>query len=939
MQLTEDQLVALLAEHYEPVTPPAGFEQSLLAEVESEFRRLHSRVPRLSRWNIFRRTPMSRLAIPVGLATAAVLLAILALLPPRNLLAQTAEKMKGIRTLHYELAVADAPDQEVQEFWTRLNETYSRTSVNGRTVAEAWINGRRMVAYNKEKNEVVIQATKIEFLEMSSLLQFLCELRPSDWKSAPKETANDGSREWSIYETPATGMFYFLGRCAVTQVRLWVDPKTALPGKVEGLGPTASSDKLVSLLTYTFLWPEPEAPESIFEPKYPADAKVTTEPQAMPPPAVTPILNVSKDGKTGIALEKAWINPAGLVILRLAWQGRQPFGEPPHLKDPSKNPWGLKREEIRQALNGLLSFEPPVRTEYVAIGGVPDRWVGYMIFRFSPLPDGQPPDKLHFRYLLARSVGPEDGDRRMDYIEAVLNDPSAWELYEFSIPTQPYLTEQIPEEIYDSLNLPVTEKPFMTALRGILAEYEAQSPEKALQFLKLQGPHTQQLLNKIMQEHRPSSIVPTDSGTAVAASDVLSKTAERMKGVRTLHFEITAPSLDARVMLEMWSRGDKIYCVAREKDRVVSEEWANSQGFVGYLKDENRVIIAPTEPGLQVRSVVQWVNDFKPSEWKLIGQETSSDGGLKWLVLEMPGTGKISGLKTSGDTRSRLWVEDKTDLPGKLEVQQSFSSGVDWTTNAVFRFLWDDSKAPDSFFEPKYPADAKVTEESQAVPPPAVPPILNVSKDGKTGIALEKAWVNPAGLVILRVALQGRQPFGEPPHLADPSKNPWGLKPEEIPQVIGEGQLLLEPPAHTEIVAEGGMANRWAGYAVFRFNASPDGKAPVKLKFRQLLGRTRRPGDGDFKEYVNAVLKDPSSWELYEFSIPVQPYLTDQIPEEIYASPNLMQISNASFTQALRSIVRDYETQSPQKALRFLKAQGPHTQELLRDEMLRLTAK
>jgi len=711
MNFTEDQLVALLVEHYEPVSPPAGFEQSLLAEVESEFRRLQSRGRRPSRWNVFRRVPMPRLVIPAGLATAAVVLTILVLLPTRNLLAQVAEKMKGVRTLHYELTVTDAPGQGVQEFWTRLNETYCRTSVNGCTVAEAWINGRRMVAYNKKKNEVVIQATKPEFLEMSALLQFLCELRPSDWKSVPTETAKDGSREWNIYETPATGMFYFLGRSGVTQVRLWVAQKTALPGKLEGLRPTASGDELVPVLTYTFLWPEPEAPESIFEPKYPADVKVTEEPKAVPPAAVTPILNVSKDGKTGIALEKAWVNPAGLVILRLALQGRTPFGEPPHLKDPSMNPWGLKREEIRQALNGQLSFEPPVRTEYVASGGVPDRRAGYLIFRFSPLPEGRPPDKLHFRYLLARSMRPEDGGRRMDYIEAVLNDPSSWELYEFSIPTQPYLTEQIPEEIYDSLNLPVTEKPFTTALRGILAEYEAKSPEKALQFLKLQGPHTLQLLNKVMQEHRPSNIVPTDSGTAVAASDVLSKTAERMKGVRTLHFEITAPSLDARVMIEMWSRGDKIYCSRREKDRVVGEEWANSEGFVAYLKDENRVIIAPTEPGLQARSIVQWVNDFKPSDWKLLGQETTGDGGLKWLVLEMPGTGKISGLRTSGDTRSRLWVEDKTDLPGKLEVQQRSSSGVDWTTYAVFRFLWDDSKAPDSFFEPKYPPNAKVTKE------------------------------------------------------------------------------------------------------------------------------------------------------------------------------------------------------------------------------------
>ncbi len=86
---------------------------------------------------------------------------------------------------------------------------------------------------------------------------------------------------------------------------------------------------------------------------------------------------------------------------------------------------------------------------------------------------------------------------------------------------------------------------------------------------------------------------------------------------------------------------------------------------------------------------------------------------MKCLVFEMPGTGKISGLRTSGDTRSRLWVEEKTALPAKLEVQQhSASSGTGWATFNIFRFLWDDSKAPDSFFQPKYPPDAKVTKET-----------------------------------------------------------------------------------------------------------------------------------------------------------------------------------------------------------------------------------
>ena len=213
-----------------------------------------------------------------------------------------------------------------------------------------------------------------------------------------------------------------------------------------------------------------------------------------------------------------------------------------------------------------------------------------------------------------------------------------------------------------------------------------------------------------MSSEKEPNIVPADPETVLAIGGVLPQTAERIKGVRTLHFRITGPTLDARVTIEMWSRGDKIYCSTSKKDHVLVEEWANAEGFVGYFKDENRVIISPTEPGLQARSIVQWVHDFNPSDWKLLGQETTGEGGLKWLVLEMQGTGKVSGLRTAGDTRSRLWIEEKTALPGKLEVQQR-SSGADWATLAIFHFLWDDSKAPDSFFEPKYPLDAKVTKE------------------------------------------------------------------------------------------------------------------------------------------------------------------------------------------------------------------------------------
>lgn len=91
--------------------------------------------------------------------------------------------------------------------------------------------------------------------------------------------------------------------------------------------------------------------------------------------------------------------------------------------------------------------------------------------------------------------------------------------------------------------------------------------------------------------------------------------------------------------------------------------------------------------------------------------------------------------------------------------------------------------------------------------------------------------------------------------------------------------------------------------------------------------------------FVDHVLNDPSSWELYEFSIPTQPYLTNRIPEEIYASPNFMKISKDSFTLALHGIVTEYEKRNPAEALEFVKAQGPQTKELLKDELERLSPK
>ena len=521
MRFTEDQLVALLVEHYEPVSPPAGFEQSLLAEAESEFRRLHSRGRRPSRWNIFRRIPMPRLAIPAAIVTVVVVLALLALFPSRDVLAQAAELMKRVRTFHYTVTVPGMPDQPVREMWSHDNKTYCRVCVKGRIVAEAWIDAGRMVAYDAEENRVVFKPYNPGLKEGLYGVQLVSHLQPGDWKVLPQRKISEGGKSWLVCEA-GTGQFSGMGTSGDTKTQLWIDQKTALPGKVTSQMRSAPSAEWKPFMVLTFLWPESEVPDSFFEPKYPADAKVTderslpssrnpnveqgpgpsTENTAPPPaqnaPSATPagsgetILTVSKDGgKTGITLERAWIHPAGLVILRVAWQGRQGFGEPPHFADPSKNPWNLKPDEIPPVVEGQLVLEPPAQTEYLTAGGIENRWAGYEIFRFRASPDGKPPVKLTYRRLLARTKRPEDGGFS-GWVAAVLRDPSSWELYEFSIPTQPYLTDRIPEEIYASPNLRVS-GPFLAALRGIVHDYEARSPEKALQFLKSQGAHTQEM--------------------------------------------------------------------------------------------------------------------------------------------------------------------------------------------------------------------------------------------------------------------------------------------------------------------------------------------------------------------------------------------------------------------------------------------------------------
>ena len=172
------------------------------------------------------------------------------------------------------------------------------------------------------------------------------------------------------------------------------------------------------------------------------------------------------------------------------------------------------------------------------------------------------------------------------------------------------------------------------------------------------------------------------------STDVLAQTAELMKGVQTVHYEMTFPGRPDEPALECWSQGGKTYCRVRGKGGVIAEEWIDSKRWVIYSKDANRVLIKPPSPELeQAFFEVQLLHDLTPAVWKTLPQKTISEGGRRWLVVEMPGTGKFSGLGTSGDTRMRLWIDEKTALPGKLEGLLRSAPAAEWAPFTDCRFI------------------------------------------------------------------------------------------------------------------------------------------------------------------------------------------------------------------------------------------------------------
>jgi len=202
------------------------------------------------------------------------------------------------------------------------------------------------------------------------------------------------------------------------------------------------------------------------------------------------------DGTPTLSLEKVWFVRAGLLVLRLKFYAHLPSGMAPEFDRPEDNPWGLGRDDIPSVVAGQVLLDEWPQVRRVAMGGMRKRWAGYVIYKFTPDQHGALPKTLRFRQLLVRKR--QRGENRKEWAQAVLKNPgpSDWRLCVFGVPVTPYVCERIPEEIYDSPNLPV-ERGLLPALRGILKAYEdAGQADQAIDFINKQGPNTRELLQE-----------------------------------------------------------------------------------------------------------------------------------------------------------------------------------------------------------------------------------------------------------------------------------------------------------------------------------------------------------------------------------------------------------------------------------------------------------
>ncbi len=431
-------------------------------------------------------------------------------------------------------------------------------------------------------------------------------------------------------------------------------------------------------------------------------------------------------------------------------------------------------------------------------------------------------------------------------------------------------------------------------------------------------------------------ILPGPQMSRLSAEEVLDRTAKALRSVKAYHYEMRTPGVPSALVREMWAQGDRIYARGLREGELVAEFWADSTRIVRYDRVTNKVTISDAHPGLlRAMGGIATVRNFRPEDWQPLPESRVRRNRRWYRVFELPGTGTFRGMGRSGETKMRLWVDGQTYLPARLEGQLRPPETSEWERFLEVDFLWDEEEVREALFEPSYPGTAQVDDQrqlpepqvGQEAPPVAAEagatPIVSV----KPGLTVEKLWIHPVGVVILRIAPHDRLPFGEPPELEDPEKNPWGLKGEEIPLAL-KGQVIFEQPLEVRRLGAGGMPKRWAGYLVYEFEPKADETVPATLTFRYLLARRRVPSEGSFQAYLDSVLKDPSSWHLYEFTVPTKDYVVNRIPEEIYASPNLY--AEKILFPALKRIVERYQAQGqPEKAVAFMEAQGPNTRRLL----------
>ena len=126
-QLGEENIQSLLRNYYVPVEIREHFERSLFVELEQEYQRLHIEPSRkVTLASIFGPPRTRIIAVSASLALISGLAAVIILLTPRNVLAQTARALESVKTYHYEMRMPAMPSQGVREMWVRGNKGYCR---------------------------------------------------------------------------------------------------------------------------------------------------------------------------------------------------------------------------------------------------------------------------------------------------------------------------------------------------------------------------------------------------------------------------------------------------------------------------------------------------------------------------------------------------------------------------------------------------------------------------------------------------------------------------------------------------------------------------------------------------------------------------------------------------------------------------------------------